>query len=80
MRCGLSPRAALGALRAISSAARAGELPAGGVADEWGVVLAKDSPLTDRVSEAVDALRDDGTLAAITDEWLGAGQGVTLLQ
>jgi len=57
-----------------------GELPAGGVADEWGVVLAKDSPLTDRVSEAVDALRDDGTLAAITDEWLGAGQGVTLLQ
>ena len=57
-----------------------GELPAGGVADEWGVVLARDSPLTDRVSEAVDALRDDGTLAAITDEWLGAGQGVTLLQ
>ncbi|MDN3496359.1 transporter substrate-binding domain-containing protein [Planococcus sp. APC 4015] len=57
-----------------------GELPAGGVADEWGVVLAKDSPLTDRVSAAVDALREDGTLAEITDEWLGAGQGVTLLQ
>ncbi len=57
-----------------------GELPAGGVADEWGVVLAKDSPLTDRVSAAIDELREDGTLAALTDEWLGAGQGVTLLQ
>ncbi|GAA0500267.1 transporter substrate-binding domain-containing protein [Microbacterium aurantiacum] len=57
-----------------------GELPAGGVADEWGVVLGKDSPLTDRVSAAIDTLRDNGTLAEITDEWLGAGQGVTLLQ
>ncbi|MET0812538.1 MAG: transporter substrate-binding domain-containing protein [Microbacterium sp.] len=57
-----------------------GELPAGGVADEWGVVLAKDSPLTESVSAAIDALREDGTLAEITDEWLGAGQGVTLLK
>ncbi|TQJ29567.1 transporter substrate-binding domain-containing protein [Microbacterium sp. SLBN-146] len=57
-----------------------GELPAGGIADEWGVVLSKDSPLTESVSAAIDELREDGTLAAITDEWLGAGQGVTLLQ
>lgn len=57
-----------------------GELPAGGVADEWGVVLGKDSPLTERVSAAIDTLRDNGTLAEITDEWLGEGQGVTLLQ
>lgn len=57
-----------------------GELPAGGIADEWGVVLSKDSPLTDSVSAAIDELREDGTLAEITDEWLGAGQGVTLLQ
>ena len=57
-----------------------GELPAGGVPDEWGVVLPKDSPLTAQVSEAIETLRADGTLAAITDEWLGSGQGVTLLQ
>lgn len=57
-----------------------GELPAGGIADEWGVVLEKDSPLTERVSAAIDELREEGTLAEITDEWLGAGQGVTLLQ
>ncbi|GAA3631339.1 ABC transporter substrate-binding protein [Microbacterium awajiense] len=57
-----------------------GELPAAGVPDEWGLLLAKDSPLTERVSAAVDALREDGTLEEITDEWLGSGQGVPLLQ
>ena len=57
-----------------------GELPVGGIADEWGVVLGKDSPLTERVTAAVDELRDDGTLDEITDEWLGAGSGVTLLK
>lgn len=57
-----------------------GELPAGGIPDEWGVVLPKGSPLTERVSAALDTLREDGTLDEITDEWLGAGQGVTLLQ
>jgi len=57
-----------------------GELPAAGVPDEWGLLLAKDSPLTDKVTAAVDALREDGTLAEITDEWLGSGQGVTLLK
>jgi len=57
-----------------------GELPAAGVPDEWGLLLAKDSPLTAKVTAAVDALRDDGTLEKITDEWLGAGQGVTSLK
>lgn len=57
-----------------------GELPAAGVPDEWGLLLAKDSPLTERVTAAVDALRDNGTLEQITDEWLGSGQGVPLLQ
>jgi len=57
-----------------------GELPAAGVPDEWGLLLAKDSPLTDKVTAALDELREDGTLAEITDEWLGSGQGVTLLK
>ena len=57
-----------------------GELPIAGVPDEWGLLLAKDTPLTERVSAAVDELREDGTLAEITDEWLGSGQGVTLLK
>lgn len=57
-----------------------GELPAAGVPDEWGLLLSKDSPLTAAVSAAVDAIRANGTLQAITDEWLGSGQGVTLLK
>ena len=38
--------------------------------DEFGLLLAKDSPLTDCVSQAVDALRDDGTLADLEKQWL----------
>jgi polar amino acid transport system substrate-binding protein len=51
-----------------------------GATDEWGVLLAKDSPLTEAVSAAVDALRDSGTLDALIAAWLGADQGVPELQ
>ncbi len=57
-----------------------GELPTAGIPDEWGVVLAKDSPLTPAVTAAVDTLRENGTLDEITEEWLGEGAGVTQLQ
>jgi polar amino acid transport system substrate-binding protein len=42
----------------------------GAAADQFGLVLAKDSPLTDCVSQAVDALREDGTLADLQQQWL----------
>jgi polar amino acid transport system substrate-binding protein len=51
-----------------------------GAADEWGVVLTKDSPLTDAVTAAVDALRENGTLDALVAEWLGADAGVPALR
>jgi polar amino acid transport system substrate-binding protein len=57
-----------------------GQLPLSGIADEWGFVLEKDSPLTDDVSDAVDALRESGKLQQITDEWLEAGAGAPVLQ
>lgn len=58
-----------------------GQLPAdAGISDEWGLVLAKDSPLTEAVTAAVDALRDSGRLAEIADEWLGADAGAPILQ
>ncbi|SDQ77493.1 transporter substrate-binding domain-containing protein [Microbacterium sp. cf332] len=58
-----------------------GELPKAGIEDEWGLLLAKDSPLTASVTEAVDELREDGTLAELEKEWLsGLTEGVTLLQ
>jgi polar amino acid transport system substrate-binding protein len=42
----------------------------GEAGDQFGLLLAKDSPLTDCVSQAVDALREDGTLASLEQEWL----------
>lgn len=48
-----------------------GQLPAtGDDAEQFGAVLDKGSPLTACVTQAVDALRDDGTLDQLTQEWL----------
>jgi polar amino acid transport system substrate-binding protein len=54
--------------------------PDGKSGDEFGLVLAKDSPLTADVTAAVDALRDDGTLQAIADEWLADAADAPVLQ
>ncbi len=56
-----------------------GELPQAGISDEWGIVLPKGSALTERVSEAIEKLRDSGKLQEITDKWLGAEAGVAKL-
>jgi polar amino acid transport system substrate-binding protein len=51
-----------------------GQLPSGGgTPEQFGLVLEKNSPLTTCVSEAVDALRADGTLASLVDKWLSQG-------
>ncbi|MDT0141219.1 transporter substrate-binding domain-containing protein [Microbacterium sp. PRC9] len=58
-----------------------GELPAAGVPDQWGLLLAKDSPLTADVTAAVDTLRENGTLDALEEEWLAVlSEGVPQLQ
>ncbi|MDN4475589.1 ABC transporter substrate-binding protein [Demequina sp. SYSU T00192] len=48
--------------------------------DEFGFVLPKGSTLTEAVTEAVDALREDGTLAAIETEWLSDAVDVPVLK
>ncbi|WP_394551311.1 ABC transporter substrate-binding protein [Agromyces sp. MMS24-JH15] len=57
-----------------------GQLPATSGGDEFGLVLAKDSPLTERVTAAVDALREDGTLDALAAEWLGGDDTAPVLK
>ncbi len=48
-----------------------GQLPLeGDEPEQFGAVLGKDSPLTDCISTAVDALRDDGILDQIGQAWL----------
>ncbi|MFG1910274.1 ABC transporter substrate-binding protein [Kribbella sp. NPDC048928] len=47
-----------------------GQLPAGGQAEQFGFVLAKNSKLTACVTQAVDALKADGTLANLQKQYL----------
>ncbi len=44
--------------------------PAGSQPEHFGMVLAKGSPLTQCVNLALDEMKGDGTLAAITEKWL----------
>lgn len=46
----------------------------------FGLLLAKDSPLTDCLNQAIDALRSSGQLATITEEWLASYTGAPVLQ
>ncbi|MDN4490500.1 ABC transporter substrate-binding protein [Demequina sp. SYSU T00068] len=48
--------------------------------DEFGFVLPKGSALTEPVTAAVDALREDGTLASIEAEWLSDAVDVPVLK
>ncbi len=57
-----------------------GQLPDSAGGDAFGLVLAKGSPLTAKVTAAVDALRANGTLAAIEQEWLADFAGAPVLQ
>jgi polar amino acid transport system substrate-binding protein len=51
-----------------------GTLPTVGEVEHFSVALDKDSPLTDCVNTALAAMKADGTLTTITDEWItGAG-------
>jgi polar amino acid transport system substrate-binding protein len=51
-----------------------GQLPStGGTPEQFGLVLEKNSPLTTCVSKAVDAVRSDGTLDKLADQWLSQG-------
>ena len=57
-----------------------GQLPSGGdKPEQFGIVLDKGSALTTCVSGAVDALRTDGTLASLQQQWLNeAGKAPVL--
>ena len=47
--------------------------------DQWGALLAKGSPLTGCVSNAIDELRSSGQLGQIENRWMSkAAQAPTL--
>ncbi|HJY25748.1 MAG TPA: ABC transporter substrate-binding protein [Actinomycetes bacterium] len=56
-----------------------GQLPDPGEnPEEFGLLLEKGSPITGCVTDAVDALRSDGTLEELQQEWLDQGGAPTL--
>jgi polar amino acid transport system substrate-binding protein len=64
----------------ITDAKIVGQLPQpSGTPEQFGLVLDKGSPLTGCVSQAVDALRADGTLKTLTEKWLSSVQGAPTL-
>jgi polar amino acid transport system substrate-binding protein len=54
--------------------------PTGADAEHFSVVLTKGSPLTACVNQAIAALKSDGTLDAITKEWLSDKASAPVLQ
>lgn len=54
----------------LKDAVIVGQLPQVGLPETFGLVLDKDSPLTGCVSNAVNALREAGTLAELEKTWL----------
>ena len=65
----------------LTDGAIVGQLPTGAdTAEQFGIVLDKGSPLTTCVSGAVDALRSDGTLAKLQQEWLAEAGRAPALQ
>mgnify|MGYP003339670609 CR=1 FL=1 len=45
--------------------------PAGGAGGQWGMLLAKGSPLTECVNLAIDTLTSTAELEDITEQWMG---------
>ncbi len=40
--------------------------------DRYGIMLGKDSPLLERVNDAITEMKKDGTMAMLHEKWLGA--------
>jgi polar amino acid transport system substrate-binding protein len=57
-----------------------GQLDSDQGGDQFGLLLAKDSPLTKPVTAAVDALRDDGALDDLAAKWLTDTAGAPILK
>ncbi|HEY0808244.1 MAG TPA: transporter substrate-binding domain-containing protein [Pseudonocardiaceae bacterium] len=63
----------------VANSVIVGQLTPSGQPEQFGAVLDKGSPLTSCVSAAVDALRADGTLAKLTDQWLATAGNAPVL-
>ena len=54
--------------------------PTGGEQEHFSLVLAKDNPLTACVNGALAAMKSDGSLDAITKEWMSDKANAPVIQ
>ncbi|MDH6124642.1 ABC transporter substrate-binding protein [Kitasatospora sp. GP82] len=64
----------------VTDAKVVGQLEGGSGAEQFGLVLDKGSTLTGCVSQAVNALRSDGTLAKLEQQWLSDAVSAPVLK
>ena len=64
----------------IEDASIVGVLPQEGEPEELGFLFVQDSGLTGCVNTALATLREDGTLAALEEEWLNQGGDIPTLE
>jgi polar amino acid transport system substrate-binding protein len=64
----------------IPGSAVVGQFPSQGEAEQFGLLFEEGSPLVECVNEALAALREDGTLASIQDEWLSQAVSAPVLE
>jgi polar amino acid transport system substrate-binding protein len=57
----------------------AGQFPVVGEVEQFGLSFEKGSPLVDCVNQGIAALKEDGTLQAIQDEWLADVGGAPVI-
>src|SRR4051795_7564859 len=63
----------------VPSAKIVGQFSAPG-GDKWGALLAKGSPLTECVSQAIADLREGGQLQSLQQRWMGSAAGAPVLK
>jgi polar amino acid transport system substrate-binding protein len=63
----------------IPDASIVGVLPVEGDAEELGLLFEEGSPLVECIDDALQALIDDGTVAALQEEWLNQGGTIPTL-
>jgi polar amino acid transport system substrate-binding protein len=57
-----------------------GQFPSAGTPEQFGMLFEKGNPLVSCVNTALEALRADGTLAKIQDQWLATDAGAPVLK
>ena len=66
----------------VNGGALLGQFPADRSAnpDQFGMLMEKGNPLKECVDKAINALKDDGTLAQLEDTWLAKSTGVPVIK